>query len=148
MTIIQFDGFHFVRKKERDSVEGGLVLIACIVFSFPLGGPASDQFSVEENESSHSGKVHHHHRRHTHSQDTLCHAHTKNSEYRPLVQEPSWRRLCRCWSASPIKGSAHPDDTKPPYPVKSVFAWRFIWSKCDARVKIFPDWLSRGTIAR
>ncbi|XP_019126073.1 band 4.1-like protein 4B [Larimichthys crocea] len=47
--------------------------------SFPLSGPASDhQFSVEENETSYSGKIHHHHRRHTHSQDTLCHTHTKN----------------------------------------------------------------------
>uniref|UniRef100_A0A669BUQ5 Erythrocyte membrane protein band 4.1 like 4B n=1 Tax=Oreochromis niloticus TaxID=8128 RepID=A0A669BUQ5_ORENI len=39
------------------------------------------QFSVEENENSYSGKIHHRHRRHTHSQDTLCHTHTKNSEY-------------------------------------------------------------------
>lgn len=63
---------------------GGVVcvLIACVIFSFPLSGLASDhQFSVEENENSYSGKIHHRHRRHTHSQDTLCHTHTKNSEY-------------------------------------------------------------------
>ncbi len=61
----------------------GFIVNACVVFSFPLSGPASDhQFSVEENETSFSGKIHHHHhRRHTHSQDTLCHSHTKNSEY-------------------------------------------------------------------
>lgn len=53
----------------------------CVTFSFPLSSPASDhQFSVEENETSYSGKIHHHHRRHTHSQDTLCHTHTKNSK--------------------------------------------------------------------
>lgn len=54
-----------------------------VVFSFPLSAPASDhhQFSVEENETSFSGKLHHHHRRHTHSPDTGCHAHTKNSEF-------------------------------------------------------------------
>lgn len=53
-----------------------------VIFSFPLSGPASEhQFSVEENETSYSGKIHHHHRRHTHSHDTLCHTHTKNSEY-------------------------------------------------------------------
>ncbi|XP_028983743.1 band 4.1-like protein 4B isoform X2 [Betta splendens] len=52
--------------------------------SFPLSGPASHhQFSVEENEASYPGKVHHHHRRHTHSQDTLCHAHTKNKRRAP-----------------------------------------------------------------
>ncbi|XP_059194408.1 band 4.1-like protein 4B isoform X2 [Centropristis striata] len=52
--------------------------------SFPLSGPASDhQFSVEENETSYSGKIHHHHRRHTHSQDTLCHTHTKNKRRAP-----------------------------------------------------------------
>ncbi|KAM3614813.1 uncharacterized protein V6R79_019257 [Siganus canaliculatus] len=52
--------------------------------SFPLSGPASDhQFSVEENETSYSGKIHHHHRRHTHSQDTLCHSHTKNKRRAP-----------------------------------------------------------------
>uniref|UniRef100_A0A8C4DWW1 Erythrocyte membrane protein band 4.1 like 4B n=1 Tax=Dicentrarchus labrax TaxID=13489 RepID=A0A8C4DWW1_DICLA len=51
-------------------------------YHFPLSGPASDhQFSIEENETSYSGKIHHHHRRHTHSQETLCHTHTKNSEY-------------------------------------------------------------------
>ncbi|XP_053287655.1 band 4.1-like protein 4B [Pleuronectes platessa] len=51
--------------------------------SFPLSGPASEhQFSVEENESSYSGKIHHH-RRHTHSQDTLCHTHTKNKRRAP-----------------------------------------------------------------
>lgn len=55
-----------------------------VVFSFPLSAPASDhQFSVEENETSFSGKIHHHHRRHTHSPDTGCHAHTKNSEFWP-----------------------------------------------------------------
>lgn len=54
-------------------------MIACAVISFPLSGPASHhQVSVEENETSHSGKTHRHHRRHTHSQDTLCHAHIKN----------------------------------------------------------------------
>ncbi|XP_037130190.1 band 4.1-like protein 4B [Syngnathus acus] len=47
--------------------------------SFPLSGPASDhQLSVEENETSYSGKVHRRHRRHTHSQDTLCHTHNKS----------------------------------------------------------------------
>ncbi|XP_029308228.1 band 4.1-like protein 4B isoform X2 [Cottoperca gobio] len=47
--------------------------------SFPLSRPASDhQSSVEENETSYSGKIHHHHGRHTHSHDTLCHTHTKN----------------------------------------------------------------------
>ncbi|XP_030249722.1 band 4.1-like protein 4B [Sparus aurata] len=52
--------------------------------SFPLSGPASHhQFSIEENETSYSGKVHHHHRRHTHSQDTLCHTHTKNKHRAP-----------------------------------------------------------------
>ncbi|KAK9513770.1 hypothetical protein VZT92_027276 [Zoarces viviparus] len=52
--------------------------------SFPLSGPASDhQFSIEENESSYSGKIHHHHRRHTHSQETLCHTHTKNKRRAP-----------------------------------------------------------------
>lgn len=61
---------------------GGTVLIACVIISFPLSGPTSDsQFSVEENENSYSGKTHHRHRRHTHSQDTLCHTHTKNSKY-------------------------------------------------------------------
>ncbi|CAL8247195.1 unnamed protein product [Lota lota] len=47
--------------------------------SCPLSGPGSDhQFSVEENEAPYSGKIHHHHhRRHTHSQDTLCHTHSK-----------------------------------------------------------------------
>lgn len=60
----------------------------CVVFSFPLSGPASDhQFSVEENETSYSGKIHHHHRRHTHSQETLCHTHTKNSEYSQPEEE-------------------------------------------------------------
>ncbi|XP_030225807.1 band 4.1-like protein 4B [Gadus morhua] len=46
--------------------------------SFPLSGPDSDhQFSVEENEAPYAGKIHqHHHRRHTHSQDTLCHTHS------------------------------------------------------------------------
>ncbi|XP_038567448.1 band 4.1-like protein 4B [Micropterus salmoides] len=52
--------------------------------SFPLSGPASDhQFSIEENETSYSGKIHHHHRRHTHSQETLCHTHTKNKRRAP-----------------------------------------------------------------
>ncbi|XP_016893677.1 band 4.1-like protein 4B isoform X2 [Cynoglossus semilaevis] len=51
--------------------------------SFPLSGPASEQFSVEENETSYSGKIHHHHRRHTHSQGTLCHAHVKNKRQVP-----------------------------------------------------------------
>ncbi|CAK6960656.1 band 4.1-like protein 4B [Scomber scombrus] len=52
--------------------------------SYPLSGPATDhQFSVEENETSYSGKMHHHHRRHTHSQDTLCHTHTKNKRRVP-----------------------------------------------------------------
>ncbi|XP_071325261.1 band 4.1-like protein 4B isoform X1 [Trachinotus anak] len=52
--------------------------------SFPLSGPTSDhQFSVEENETSYSGKIHHHHRRHTHSHDTLCHTHTKNKRRAP-----------------------------------------------------------------
>lgn len=67
-----------------DFILGGVccVLITCVIFSFPLSGLASDhQFSVEENENSYSGKIHHRHRRHTHSQDTLCHTHTKNSEY-------------------------------------------------------------------
>lgn len=67
-----------------------VVLIAHVVLSFPLSDPASDhQFSVEENEISYSGKIHHHHRRHTHSQDTLCHTHTKNSEYSPPEGELS-----------------------------------------------------------
>lgn len=70
------------------------VVIAC--FSFPLSGPASDhQFSVEENETSFSGKIHHHHRRHTHSQDTLCHSHTKNSEYLQSGDEPSKLSVCK-----------------------------------------------------
>ncbi|XP_035862649.1 band 4.1-like protein 4B isoform X2 [Sander lucioperca] len=52
--------------------------------SFPLSGPASDhQFSIEENETSYSGKIHHHHRRHTHSQDTLYHTHNKNKRRAP-----------------------------------------------------------------
>ncbi|KAG8010078.1 Band 4.1-like protein 4B, partial [Nibea albiflora] len=64
-------------------LSGGLSF-ACVAFSFPLSGPASDhQFSVEENETSYSGKIHHHHRRHTHSQDTLCHTHTKNKRRAP-----------------------------------------------------------------
>ncbi|XP_076009790.1 band 4.1-like protein 4B [Genypterus blacodes] len=46
--------------------------------SFPLSGPVSDQFSIEENETPYSGKSHRHRRRHTHSQDTLCHTHTLN----------------------------------------------------------------------
>ncbi|KAM9309662.1 LOW QUALITY PROTEIN: band 4.1-like protein 4B [Pholidichthys leucotaenia] len=53
--------------------------------SFPLSGPASDnKFSVEENENLYSGKIHHRHRRHTHSQDTLCHTHTKTKRRAPL----------------------------------------------------------------
>ncbi|XP_044063192.1 band 4.1-like protein 4B isoform X2 [Siniperca chuatsi] len=52
--------------------------------SFPLSGPTSDhQFSIEENETLYSGKIHHHHRRHTHSQETLCHTHTKNKRRAP-----------------------------------------------------------------
>ncbi|KAM4600832.1 band 4.1-like protein 4B [Polymixia lowei] len=52
--------------------------------SFPLSGPASEhQFSVEENETPYSGKIHHHHRRHTHSQDTLCHTHAKTTHRAP-----------------------------------------------------------------
>ncbi|XP_035490500.2 band 4.1-like protein 4B [Scophthalmus maximus] len=52
--------------------------------SFPLSGPTSDhQFSIEENETTYAGKVHHHHRRHTHSQETLCHTHTKNRRRAP-----------------------------------------------------------------
>ncbi|XP_068612422.1 band 4.1-like protein 4B [Brachionichthys hirsutus] len=51
--------------------------------SFPLSDSTSDQFSIEENETLYSGKVHHHHRGHTHSQDTLCHAHTKNKRRAP-----------------------------------------------------------------
>ncbi|XP_037309671.2 band 4.1-like protein 4B isoform X3 [Pungitius pungitius] len=52
--------------------------------SFPLSGPASDhQFSIEENETLYSGKIHHHHRRHTHSQETLCHTHNKNKRRAP-----------------------------------------------------------------
>nr|XP_057939376.1 band 4.1-like protein 4B isoform X1 [Doryrhamphus excisus]XP_057939377.1 band 4.1-like protein 4B isoform X1 [Doryrhamphus excisus] len=46
--------------------------------SFPLSGPASDhQLNTEQNETSYSAKVHRRHRRHTHSQDTLCHTHNK-----------------------------------------------------------------------
>ncbi|KAM9851454.1 band 4.1-like protein 4B [Aulostomus maculatus] len=52
--------------------------------SFPLSGPASDhQLSIEENETSYSNKIHRHHRRHTHSQDTLCHTHAKNKRRAP-----------------------------------------------------------------
>ncbi|XP_071385308.1 band 4.1-like protein 4B isoform X2 [Centroberyx affinis] len=52
--------------------------------SFPLSGPGSDhQFSIEENETPYSGKIHHHHRRHTHSQDTLCHTHSKSKHRAP-----------------------------------------------------------------
>ncbi|KAM3872714.1 band 4.1-like protein 4B [Diretmus argenteus] len=52
--------------------------------SFPLSGPGSEhQFSVEENETLYSGKIHHHHRRHTHSQDTLCHTHKHRSPLCP-----------------------------------------------------------------
>lgn len=77
---------------------GEFVLIARVVFSFPLSGPASHhQFSIEENETSYSGKVHHHHRRHTHSQDTLCHTHTKNSEY----SQPEEELSKQCLSANP-----------------------------------------------
>ncbi|XP_034030747.1 LOW QUALITY PROTEIN: band 4.1-like protein 4B [Thalassophryne amazonica] len=47
--------------------------------SFPLSSPASDhQFSVEENEALFSWRIHHINRRHTHSQETLCHTHSKN----------------------------------------------------------------------
>ncbi|KAM9783276.1 band 4.1-like protein 4B [Neosynchiropus ocellatus] len=52
--------------------------------SFPLSGPASDhQLSVEENETSCPGKVHHHYRHHTHSQDTLYHTRTQNKRRAP-----------------------------------------------------------------
>ncbi|XP_053743459.1 band 4.1-like protein 4B isoform X1 [Synchiropus splendidus] len=52
--------------------------------SFPLSGPASDhQPSVEENETLYPGKVHHHYRHHTHSQDTLYHVHTQNKRRAP-----------------------------------------------------------------
>lgn len=65
-------------------------LIVPVVFSFPLSGPASDhQFSIEENETLCSGKIHHHHRRHTHSQETLCHTHNKNSEYAQPIRDMS-----------------------------------------------------------
>lgn len=73
------------------SFRGGVT--ACVLLSFPLSGPASHhQFSVEENETSYSGKIPHHHRRHTHSQDALCHTHTKNSEY--FQPEQALARLC------------------------------------------------------
>ncbi|KAM6968398.1 band 4.1-like protein 4B [Aplochiton taeniatus] len=58
--------------------------------SFPLSGPGSEQqFSVEENEAPYSGKIHHHHRRHTHSQDALCptHARSKHRASRCPVDE-------------------------------------------------------------
>lgn len=84
-TIITYLRYlHFLSYLSGILFWGGVVcvLIACVIFSFPLSGLASDhQFSVEENENSYSGKIHHRHRRHTHSQDTLCHTHTKNSEY-------------------------------------------------------------------
>ncbi|XP_061811159.1 band 4.1-like protein 4B isoform X2 [Nerophis lumbriciformis] len=47
-------------------------------YSFPLSGPHSDhQLNMEQKETLYSGKVHHRHRRHTHSQDTLYHTHNK-----------------------------------------------------------------------
>lgn len=102
----------------------GSVLIACVVFSYPLSGPATDhQFSVEENETSYSGKMHHHHRRHTHSQDTLCHTHTKNSEYGPnslclWICDTSGLNALSCsvlhvgLEACFVKGPVHPNHKK------------------------------------
>ncbi|XP_045064472.1 band 4.1-like protein 4B isoform X1 [Coregonus clupeaformis] len=57
--------------------------------SFPLSGPVlggEQQFSVEENETPYSGSMHHHHRSHTHydnSQETYCHTHSKNKHRAP-----------------------------------------------------------------
>ncbi|XP_020565837.1 band 4.1-like protein 4B isoform X1 [Oryzias latipes] len=52
--------------------------------SFPLSSSISDhQCSSSKNENLYSGKTHHHHRRHTHSQDTLCHTHTKHKRRAP-----------------------------------------------------------------
>ncbi|XP_033836363.1 band 4.1-like protein 4B [Periophthalmus magnuspinnatus] len=46
--------------------------------SFPLSGPSSGHQFNEEDKTSFSGKAQRHHRRHTHSQDTLYHSHHKN----------------------------------------------------------------------
>ncbi|KAK7886773.1 hypothetical protein WMY93_026394 [Mugilogobius chulae] len=46
--------------------------------SFPLSGPSSLHQYSEEDKTLLSGKAHRHHRRHTHSQDTLCHSHHKH----------------------------------------------------------------------
>ncbi|XP_067366774.1 band 4.1-like protein 4B isoform X2 [Channa argus] len=79
--------------------------------SFPLSGPASHhQFSVEENETSYSGKFHHHHRRHTHSQDTLCHTHTKN-KYRAPPCPADELDISQC-----LLKALESDSDSPPWP--------------------------------
>uniref|UniRef100_A0A8C7XI18 Erythrocyte membrane protein band 4.1 like 4B n=1 Tax=Oryzias sinensis TaxID=183150 RepID=A0A8C7XI18_9TELE len=66
------------------SIWGKVALIACVLLSFPLSSSISDhQCSSSKNENLYSGKTHHHHRRHTHSQDTLCHTHTKHKRRAP-----------------------------------------------------------------
>ncbi|KAG7475002.1 band 4B isoform X1 [Solea senegalensis] len=76
--------------------------------SFPLSGPASDQFSIEENETFYSGKIHHHHRRHTHSQGTLCH--NKNKRQAPHCQADEFEI-----SQSLLK-ALESDSDSPPWP--------------------------------
>uniref|UniRef100_A0A8D3BPX6 Erythrocyte membrane protein band 4.1 like 4B n=1 Tax=Scophthalmus maximus TaxID=52904 RepID=A0A8D3BPX6_SCOMX len=90
---------------------GCFVLFTCwhmLSNSFPLSGPTSDhQFSIEENETTYAGKLHHHHRRHTHSQETLCHTHTKNSEFPLSVEELSKQCLSANLSRLDLLPNAH-----------------------------------------
>uniref|UniRef100_A0AAV2MCR4 FERM domain-containing protein n=1 Tax=Knipowitschia caucasica TaxID=637954 RepID=A0AAV2MCR4_KNICA len=48
------------------------------ILNFPLSGPSSGHQFREEDKTLMSGKSHRHHRRHTHSQDALCHSHHNN----------------------------------------------------------------------
>lgn len=87
-NVKEFNKLETCDVKKKKNLLGGIDCFWCVVLSFPLSGPASDhQLSVEENETSYSGKVNRRHRRHTHSQDTLCHTHNKISEYKKATMQ-------------------------------------------------------------